>query len=280
MIRLVTDSTCDLPDGQLQALGVTVVPVNIHFGTQEYHEGEDLGYDEFFRLVEERHEVPKTSQPSPGRFAETYRRLAAEGATTILSLHVTGKLSGTVQSATMAAEMVKTEVEVRVFDTLAGSAGSGFMVLEAAELLRQGADADAVLALWTEIRDRLRIFFMLDTLKYARMSGRVGAIQSSLASLLQVKPIVVLNQGVLELGERVRTRRAAIERMIEMTKDAFGDQPLNVAIVHAQAPDAAQSFLSEVQAKFVCRRTFVARLATSLVANLGPGTLGIVAYPA
>lgn len=280
MIRIVTDSTCDLPDGQLQALGVTVVPVNIHFGTEEYHEGEDLGYDDFFRMVEERHEVPKTSQPSPGRFEQTYRRLAAEGATTILSLHVTGKLSGTVQSATLAAEKVKDAVDVRVFDTLAGSAGSGFMVLEATDLLQQGADADAVLARWAQIRDRLRIYFMLDTLKYARMSGRVGAIQSSLASLLQVKPIVVLNQGMLELGERVRTRRAAIERMLELTRASFGDQPLNVAVVHALAPDAAESFLAEVRARFSCRRTFVARLATSLVANLGPGTLGIVAYPA
>ncbi|MCS6845500.1 MAG: DegV family protein [Caldilineales bacterium] len=280
MIRIVTDSTCDLPEGQLQALGVTVVPVNIHFGTEEYHEGEDLSYDDFFRLVEERHEVPKTSQPSPGRFEQTYRQLAAEGATTILSLHVTGKLSGTVQSATIAAEKVKDAVDVRVFDTLAGSAGSGFMVLEAVDLLQQGADADAVLARWAEIRDHLRIFFMLDTLKYARMSGRVGAIQSSLAALLQVKPIVVLNQGVLELGERVRTRRAAIERMLELTRAAFGDKPLNVAVVHALAPDAAESFLAEVQAQFSCRRTFVARLAASLVAHLGPGTLGIVAYPA
>lgn len=280
MIRIVTDSTCDLPDGQLQALGVTVVPVNIHFGTEEYHEGEDLGYDDFFRMVEERHEVPKTSQPSPGRFEQTYRRLAAEGATTILSLHVTGKLSGTVQSATLAAEKVKDTVDVRVFDTLAGSAGSGFMVLEATDLLQQGADADVVLARWAEIRDHLRIYFMLDTLKYARMSGRVGAIQSSLASLLQVKPIVVLNQGMLELGERVRTRRAAIERMLELTRASFGDQPLNVAVVHALAPDAAESFLAEARARFSCRRTFVARLATSLVANLGPGTLGIVAYPA
>ena len=131
MIRLVTDSTCDLPEGQLAALNVSVVPINIHFATQEYQEGETLGYDEFFQKIEDLNIIPTTSQPSPGEFANTYRVLAQQGATTILSLHVTSKLSGTVQSANLAASLVQGEVDVRVFDSLAGSAGTGFMILEA-----------------------------------------------------------------------------------------------------------------------------------------------------
>ena len=119
MIRLVTDSTCDLPDGELARLRVAVVPINIHFDTEEYQEGVTLSYDEFFAKVDAMGIVPKTSQPSPGTFAQEYRRLAAEGATTILSVHVTGKLSGTVNSAELAAAEVKDEVDVRVFE-LAG----------------------------------------------------------------------------------------------------------------------------------------------------------------
>ncbi len=132
MIRIVTDSTCDLPDGQLAQLDVHVVPIYLLFGTEEYQEGVTLSYDEFFRKVDTLGIVPKTSQPSPGDFAAVYRKLAGEGATTILSLHVTGKLSGTVRSAEMAAEMVKDLVDVRVFNSSSGSAAIGFMVQEAA----------------------------------------------------------------------------------------------------------------------------------------------------
>ena len=278
MIRIVTDSTCDMPDGQLASLGVTVVPINIHFGTEDYQEGETLGYAEFFRKVDSMGIVPKTSQPSPGKFAQTYRSLAVQGASTILSLHVTGKLSGTVASAQMAADMVKDEVDVRVFDSLAGSAGTGFMILEAQDLLAQGAGADQILARWQEIRDGLHILFYLDTLRYARMSGRVGALQSTLASVLQIKPLIRLDDGMLNIAERVRTRRAALSRMLDMMDAQVGRQAVNLAVVHAADLPSAQELMERAQARFDCRRTYIAPLAASLVTNLGIGTLGIVAY--
>lgn len=280
MIRIVTDSTCDLPEGQLDRLGVTVVPIIIHFNTEEYQEGVTLGYEAFFEKIDSMGIVPKTSQPSPGTFAETYRSLAAEGASTILSLHVTGKLSGTVRSAEMAAAMVKDQVDVRVFDSLAGSAGTGFMVVEANEMLVSGADVDAVLARWEEIRDSLQIVFYLDTLRYARMSGRVGALQTAVVSMLQIKPLIKLHEGMLSVSERVRTRRAALARLVDMVVQEMGTRPVNLAIVHAEDLPTAQELLAQALARLDCRRTFVARLATSLVTNLGIGTLGIVAYPA
>lgn len=280
MIRIVTDSTCDLPPGRLAQLDVTTVPVTITFGTEDYLEGETLDRAGFYRLVDTRGIVPKTSQPSPGYFAQTYRRLAAQGIRTILSVHVTGKLSGTAQSARMAAAMVQDEVEVHVFDSLAGSAGMGYMVLEGAELIAAGADAATVLARWEQIRSSLRIYFALDTLRYAHMSGRVGALQHTLASLLQVKPIIGLDEGLLEVKERMRTRQAALARLVELMKHQFAAIPLHVAVVHAEAPAAAQDLLARAQARLDCQRAFVAELATSLVANLGPGTLGLVAYPA
>jgi DegV family protein with EDD domain len=280
MIGLVTDSTCDLPEGSLTALGVRVVPMNIRFGSREFLEGETLDYGEFYKLVDQLGIVPKTSQPAPGRFAEVYRQLAADGADVILSLHITGKLSGTVQSATLAAAMVRDQVDVRVFDSLAGSAGMGFMILEAAGMIERGLGPEAILGRWAEIRDSLSIAFMMDNLRYARMSGRVGALQSALASMLQVKPIVKLRQGSLELAERVRTRRAAMSRLLDQAAEEFGQNPVNLAVVHAEALAAAAGLLDEAQVRLHCSQVFVARLAPSLVANLGPGTLGLVAYPA
>lgn len=279
MIRLVTDSTCDLPDGELASLHVSVVPINIHFDTAEYEEGVTLSYDDFFAKVDATGTVPKTSQPSPGRFVQEYCRLAGEGATTILSLHVTGKLSGTVNSAELAADTVKEEVDVRVFDSLAGSAATGFMMREADDLLRRGADADAVLNRWQAIRDQLGIFFYLDTLKYARMSGRVGALQHSLASVLSIKPLVKLDDGVLEVAERVRSRRAALDRLLVLAREHADGQPVNVAVVHAMDRSGANALMARAQELLDCRQTFVARLASSLVTNLGVGTLGIVLYP-
>jgi DegV family protein with EDD domain len=280
MIRLVTDSTCDLPEGQLQQLGVAVVPITIHFGTEEYHEGQDLSYADFFRKVDELGIVPKTSQPAPGVFIQTYQQLALEGATTILSLHVTGMLSGTVRSAELAADFVKDSVDVKVFDSLAGSAGTGFMILEASELLAQGADAEAILTRWRDIRDHLGIYFYLDTLRYARMSGRVGALQSSLASMLKIKPLIKLDQGMLHVAERVRSRKTALERLMQMAIDRSAGRPVNLAVVHAEDLAGAEELLAEVQTRLDCRRTFIAHLAPSLVTNLGVGTLGIVLYPA
>lgn len=279
MIRIVTDSTCDLPAGQLAQLDVQVVPIHLSFGTEEYQEGVTLGYEEFFRKVEALGVVPKTSQPSPGDFAAVYRRLADEGASEILSLHVTGKLSGTVRSAEIAAGMVQDQVDVRVFDSLAGSAALGFMVQEATEMVAQGAAAGQVLARWAAIRDRLGIFFYLDTLKYARMSGRVGALQSSLASMLQIKPLIALDQGVLNVAERVRSRKAALSRLVAMAAHQVALRPVNLAVVHAEDLAGGEALLGEAQQAMDCRRTFLCRLATSLVTNLGVGTLGIVVYP-
>lgn len=279
MIHLVTDSTCDLPDGQLATLDVAVVPIHLFFGDNEYQEGITLSYTDFYRLVDTLGIVPKTSQPSPGDFVQVYRNLAAEGATTILSLHVTGKLSGTVQAAAMAAEMVRNEVDVRVFDSLAGSAALGFMVAEALDMISRGADADTVLARWAAIREHLGIYFYLDTLRYARMSGRIGALQSGLASILQIKPLVVLNQGMLEVGERVRSRRMALDRLLAIAVEHAAGRTMNLAIVHAEDAAGGQALLERAQQAISCQRALLCRLATSLVTHLGVGTLGIVLYP-
>jgi DegV family protein with EDD domain len=174
---------------------------------------------------------------------------------------------------------VKPSVDVRVFDSLAGSAGTGFMILEATEMLAQGADAESILARWSEIRDQIRICFYLDTLRYARMSGRVGALQSSLASMLKIKPLIKLDQGMLHVAERVRTRKAALERLMQLAIEEADGRPVNLAIVHAEDQSGAEELLTNARQRLDCRRTFVARLAPSLVTNLGVGTLGIVLYP-
>lgn len=279
MIRIVADTTCNLPEGELERLAVPVVPMHLFFDLEDHREGVTLGYRDFYNKVDTLGIVPTTSQPSPGEFIELYQQLAREGADTILSLHITGKLSGTVNSAKLAADMVKDEVTVRVFDTLSGSGAVGFMVREGVRLLEQGASAEEVLARWTTIRENQTVIFYLDTLRYARMSGRIGVLQSSLAAMLRIKPLIMLQEGMLNVVERVRSRKAALNRLIEMAAEHAAGRPVNVAVVHAEDLAGAQELLGQAMQTLQVQENFIARIATSLVAHLGPGTLGIILYP-
>lgn len=279
MIRIATDSTCDLPAEYLKEYDVTVVPINIQFGTDTYLDGVNIDRETFYRKIDELGVLPTTSQPSAGQFEEHFRLLLEGGATDILSLHVTAKLSGTFQSAELAREMLEGQVRVHPFDSACGSAGLGFMVLEAARMARDGQGLAEILDRMKTIRERMNIILTLKDLRFAQMSGRVGTLQSSLASLLNIKPIVLLEDGLLDVAEKVRTQRKAIDRTVEMMVERVGaSAPVNLAAIHAQAPDLGQELLDRAKALFNCRETFLADLTTSLVVHFGPGTLGLIAY--
>jgi fatty acid kinase fatty acid binding subunit len=279
MIKIATDSTCDLPGELFQELGIAVVPINIQFGTESYEDGVTLDHAAFYRKIEEKGILPTTSQPSVGQFEQHYKQLAAAGATDIISLHVTAKLSGTLQSAELAKEMLAGQVAVHPFDSACGSAGLGFMAMEAARMAKAGSNVDQILARMETIRSRMNIILTLKDLRFAQMSGRVGKLQSSLASLLDLKPLVLLEDGLIDVVEKVRTRQKAIDRMINMMAERVGTSaPTNLAAIHAQAPDQGQKLLDRAKSLFNCQETFLTDLTSSLVVHFGPGTLGLVAY--
>ena len=279
MIKIVTDSTCDLPSGLLQRHDILVVPVIIQFGMETYEEGITIDQASFYRKVDELGIIPTTSQPSAGRFAQVYREIAAEGAETILSIHVTAKLSGTYQSAELARQMVAEEVTVHPFDSACGSAGLGFMALEGARMAKAGESATSILQRWEEIQARMNILFTMANLRYAMMSGRVGRLQSTLASLLNVKPIVALEDGLLDVVGQVRTRKRALERILALMEEAVGTtEAVNLAVVHAEALQEGQKLLERARQMFNCQETFIEDLAISLAVHFGPGTLGLIAY--
>lgn len=280
MIKIATDSTCDLPTELFQQHDITVVPINILFGTESYLDGITIDRATFFRKIEEMGILPKTSQPSAGQFEEYYSRLVDAGATDIISLHVTAKLSGTYQSAQLAREMMADRVRIHPFDSACGSVGLGFMALEAARMAEAGKSVAEILTRMEAIRVKMNILLTLKDLRYAQMSGRVGTLQSSLSSLLNIKPLVLLEDGLLDVIEKVRTRRKAIDRLIEIMIDRVGTSaPVNLAVIHARAPDEGHSLLERSRALFNCQETFLTSLTTSLVVHFGPGTVGLVAYP-
>ncbi len=239
MIKIVTDTTCDLTPEMAEEYDITIVPINIQFGTESYQEGVDMDWDLFYRKIEETGVLPTTSQPSVGAFAETYRRLAREeGADAIISTHVTSKLSGTYQSAFQAAEEVKDEVKVYPHDSLAGSAALGLACMEASRMARAGKTPEEIIARLDEIRSLVDVLLVLENLEYPRKSGRVGGLSAALGSILKMKPIVELKDGLLDTVETVRTRKKSLDRLLDIVEERVGTTaPINMGVVHARAPE-------------------------------------------
>ena len=279
MIKIATDSTCDLPPGYFQDYDITVVPINIQFGTETYEDGITIDRETFVRKIDEMGILPTTSQPSAGQFEQYYEKLREEGATDIISVHVTSKLSGTYHSAILAQEMMEDRVRVHPFDSASDSVALGFMTMEASRMARAGKSVAEILSRMEEIRDRACLILTLKDLRYAQMSGRTGRLQSSLASLLSIKPIVLLEDGLLDVVEQVRTQRKAIDRLLDILAERVGrSEPVNLAAIHARAPEGGQELLERAKSLFNCQETFMADLTSSLVVHFGPGTLRLFAY--
>ncbi len=278
MLRIVTDGAGDILPSWGKEYSIDTIPVNILFGEKSYLQGVELDNEGFYKMVEEHRKIPKTSQPSPHQFVEFYRKIAQKG-DTILSIHVTAKLSGTYASAVAAAQELKDEFKVMPVDSALGSLGIGLLCREARKMERAGKSVEEIVRFIEGIKHKVRVILTLDTLEYAKMSGRVKTLQAALASVLNVKPIAVLREGDLAMAERVRTRKAALDRVIEMAKEEYGDKPVILASVHARDPKSGEALLEEAKKHFNHKETMVSELAISIAANLGPGTVGLIVFP-
>jgi DegV family protein with EDD domain len=278
MLRIVTDGAADILPEWKDEYGIDMIPVNILFGEKSYLQGIELDNEGFYKLVDETKRVPKTSQPTPHQFVEFYRKVAQKN-DTILSIHVTAKLSGTYTSAVSAAEEVKDEFNVIPVDSACASLGIGLMCREARKMERAGKSVDEIVKYIEDIKYNVRLIGTLDTLEYAKMSGRVKALQAALASVLNVKPIAILRDGDLSMAERVRTRKASLARVIELAKEEYGDKPVYLAVVHARDLKSGEELLEQAKSSFNYKETMISDLSISVAANLGPGTVGLFVYP-
>ncbi len=279
MLHIVTDGAADFPAGWEEELDVQIIPINIHFGEETYLQYVEMNLEEFYRKVDTGSIFPKTSQPSPHQFSEFYKKIAKPG-DTILSIHVTSKLSGTYASAVSAAGELKGKYDIFPFDSGAGSLAIAFMCRAARLMERAGKRVEEILHHLEAVREKIEIILTLDTLEYARRSGRVGTLSAALASLLNVKPIARLQNGVLNMVDKVRTRKASLERVLQLGREAFDDQPVHVGVVHARDPESGASLLEKTRKYFNCKDSVLSDLSVSLAINLGPGTVGLVLYPA
>ncbi len=272
-VKIVTDSTADLPSELVEKLGISVVPIYIRVGAEVYRDGVDISHDELYRKLSTGRAYPTTAQPSPRDFASVYRKLAKE-TDEIVSIHVASNLSGTYQSARRAREMVDAACRIEVIDSRSVSMGLGLITIAAARLAAEGEALETVL---TEVREAIpntRVFGFLDTLKYLFLGGRIGRAQALAGSVLNVKPIVTLRDGEFYPSGQARTRARGVERLFDFARKALNVKEL--AVVHSTTPEEADNLSERIGASFLDRsRVHLARLGPALGVHGGPGTLAV-----
>lgn len=277
MIRIVTDSGAHLPPELFREYDVTVVPLVVNMGGRTYYEGEDLDLEAFYQYMRTSPTLPTTSQPPVGRFYEIYRRLSEEGHS-IISIHLSSLLSGTCASAVAAREMLP-EAEIHVVDTHLISVPQGILVLEAARMTRAGATVQEIVERLEFMKMRTVFYFVLDTLEYLFKSGRVSHLQALMGNLLQLKPILKLQEGRIEAHERVRTTQRARARLQELIREyAQGRRNLRIGVMHTRLPDVAEEIARSLQEELQPMEIFIAEAGPAVATHAGPGGLGLACY--
>jgi fatty acid kinase fatty acid binding subunit len=274
-IRIVTDSTCDLPKEIVAALGITVVPLYINFGSESYLDGVDLSREAFYARLPDCDPPPTTAMPGTPMFLDAYERLANEGATEILSIHISKSLSAVVDTAQLAAR--EASMPVTVLDAGSLSLGTGFLVWAAAKAAARGQSMAEIVALMKAQGQRTHVFAALDTLEFLRRGGRMNRVMAALGSWLQVKPLLKMHDGK-PTAEKIRTAQAATQRLVALLQEQV---PLeSVALVHTHALEQAQVLRRQAQHLLPEGELLSVDITPVFGTHLGPGAVGFVCVSA
>jgi DegV family protein with EDD domain len=269
-VKIVTDSSADLPPPLLEELGITVVPLYVRFGNEVYRDRIDIHEDDFYRRLQYDSVHPSTIQPSPQDFISVYENLApaVDG---IVSIHISSKLSGTYNSASQAKEQMAGRCPIEVIDSKMTTMGLGLIVMEAAKAAKGGADVQQVSDMVKRIMPNVYLLGLLDTLRYLALGGRIGKAKALVGSVLNVKPILTLKDGEVVPAGQVRSRSKGIDRLFEFLKG--GPVIEDLAVVYNTTPDEAQILVKRMGSIFPKERIIVARLGPMLGVHCGPGIL-------
>ena len=271
-VKVITDSTADLPPALAEELGITVVPLNVHFGTEVYRDGVEITADEFYRRLVTESRLPTTSQPTPGDFLSAYDEM---GQTTdeIISVHISAKLSGTMNSATQALEEYAGSSRIEIVDSMQGSMGLGVVAIAAAEAASRGGSLDDVVTETRAALPNVGFIGLVDTLEYLEKGGRIGKAQAFVGSLLRIKPLLTIRDGEAHPLERARTRAKGVDRMCELVQ---AEMPLkDLAVVYTTTPDEARALAQRLQSFLPQGEVILSQVGPVVGTYLGPGVLGV-----
>lgn len=270
-VAVVTDSTCDIDRELVAARGITVVPLNVHFGDEVYRDQVDITTDEFMAKMATAEKLPTTSQPSVGSFETAFR---ATGATEIICPLLSSRLSGTYQSAQIAAQNLAGEIHIELVDTLNVSYGLGFQVLRAADLADQGDDATTIAQTLRNEIWRYHVVFFVETLEHIRRGGRIGKAAQMVGSLLQLRPLLRIDEGQVVPYERTRTRSKALRALVDFATDNI--VPEEIAILYNTTPDDAAKLAEMLQPTTPDAEIRLVQLGPVIDSHIGPDVLGVV----
>jgi DegV family protein with EDD domain len=272
-VRVVCDSSCDLPASMLAEWRIEIVPLTIRFGDEEFVDRQDLTPQEFWARCKTSPVLPETSAPSPGAFEKTFRDLKADGADGVVVVTLSSKLSATEQAARLGAKALEGELPVNVVDSLSATLGQGMIGLAAARAGAEGKSLDEVTRIAEELVPRTRLYGALDTLENLKKGGRIGNAQALLGSMLSLKPIVELQEGTVEAGAKVRTRTRALRYLVDQVRNNPGLE--NLAVLHGDAPDLDE-FLAMLDPLYPRDQIVIGDLGAVIGAHAGPRTIGVV----
>ena len=277
MIKIVTDTTSGITPEVAQQYGMTIIPLYIHFGTEVFREGIDIQLPEFFSRLKSAPQLPTTSQPSAGDFVQVYQPLVADGSE-VISIHLAAKLSGTVASAHAAQQMLP-GARIHVVDSQFISATEGMMALEAARMAAAGKSAPEILARLDKFIAGSHIYFVVDTLEYLQKGGRIGAAAALVGTALQMKPILMLQDGAVEVKERIRTKSKAVARLQELAmQETAGRSCRYLGILHAAAADEARQLEADLISQLKPAETTMVEIGPVIATHTGPGVVGVTFY--
>lgn len=275
-IAIVTDSTCDLPDNLLQENHIHVVPMRIVYETREYRDRMDITAEKVYEMLSQ--EIPKTSLPLPGDVMEILDGLIAEGYTDIVYLSISAGLSGSYNLIRLLIQQY-TGFNIEVVDTCTLSMGLGFLVLEAAQEAQRSGDVKAVVERVNTIRGRMETMFVIKTLEYLKKGGRIGKVEGTLGSLMDIKPIIHVGMdGIYHTVAKVRGFKNSVQKMLSMIREEYEGKQINIAVVHGSSGEEANALLNEIRKIAIVGEAIVTQVSPALGIHTGPGLLGIIAY--
>jgi DegV family protein with EDD domain len=277
-VAIVTDSTAFLPQEYIEKYDIHAIPLNLHWGDETLRDTEDISPAEFYVRLQQSDRLPTTSQPSAGRFL-TFFQEVAESADSIVAILLSQKLSGTVASAHAAVEMMESDYPIEIVDSLSASLGLGLIVLAAARAAEEGQDFQQVARVARTLSPHVRVVFVVDTLEYLHKGGRIGGAKRLLGSVLSIKPLLQLRDGEIEALASVRTKRKAVERMIEIVQEeTTGATELHMGVIDAAAAKEGDELLQQVKQVFSPVELLRSELSPVIGTHTGPGTVGVGYY--
>jgi len=279
-VRIVTDSTSDIPQEERERLGIAMIPLKVHFGEETFLDAVTIGTDQFYKKLVQSSILPTTSQPSPAEFTEVYEKLLAEepGAS-IISIHLAAVLSGTYQSATIAQSMIEEESDITIVDSKSASFGIGYLVVKAAEMAQAGLSKDEILQELQRLQEGFHLYFLVDTLEYLQKGGRIGKASALIGSILNIKPILTLDKdgGVFPV-DKVRGSKKAMGRIVELLKKDFGDEPVGLTLAWTDDKTVAMELGERIKSELNVKQVGYTTVGSVIGTHTGPGTSAVFMY--